>query len=754
MEATAAQDRRLAAIASAAAETLRTTEYHKIRAEDVAARVRVEGAVDRRSGSGGRSVVWLYNEVRSRRVLVALGARHAWNEYEARVVGGQPPTQPVTLLEGVSAVASSVERIVGFHRVENFLIAQVAYGIGDIATSEKRRRAVEAEAAMARWPESCWGRLAEAAYDGRYVVYADHLAPTLHAAANSVAPMSEETAREQACSLSDLIFRGLTSDPYGPAEQVAAGFAAYWFERGLVSAAGRWVRELYAADLAFAAALKTSDRRAVQSAHSASIRVLMEADTLHERCAREGAARTAALAEDLGWPCEPSSARMGAARLSDFRALCDSASRLGLARYRYGDIDAAIEAFRLSRDVAVGAIAAFDEREGKSFAARADHNLADVALDLEDYREAGARCDRALTARAELLESVTDDAVQDAAAERAAAFRRYMLTAELHALMTARLGRPVEATRLALRLLGSTAVEQGGSDEAMTARLRGTLAEILAEAGQPLEAQHHLEAVHRLYNARTADVSISWHEYRNRLRLVRILLRLGELDRALDLLPDSATVEWCGAHVTRVGAAQARRLRALGLSAAGRHEEAEEEIAGALEQLRRSNAYTVPDIRLAPLEQTRAIVLMRSGRAETGLDVLRDVLSVRRAASGAGFAVTQAETLMWLARAADATGHARWAVDYHRELSVAAAETLEPRHPVLLEAGLDQAARLVHAGDFEYAVSLIEPVLDRTPLEHGRPALEAGHPLVDAARALADSLGMRIATHEPRWDED
>ena len=69
----AAQDERLAAIAAAAATVLRHTPYHVVRAGDVAAAVRLPG-------QAGRSVVWLYNEVHNRRVLVALAAAHAWRK--------------------------------------------------------------------------------------------------------------------------------------------------------------------------------------------------------------------------------------------------------------------------------------------------------------------------------------------------------------------------------------------------------------------------------------------------------------------------------------------------------------------------------------------------------------------------------------------------------------------------------------------------------------------------------------------------
>src|ERR1700756_3388813 len=54
--------------------------YHAVRAGDVAAAVRLPG-------ERGRSAVWLYNEVRNRRVLVALAAAHAWRDFPGRAPG-------------------------------------------------------------------------------------------------------------------------------------------------------------------------------------------------------------------------------------------------------------------------------------------------------------------------------------------------------------------------------------------------------------------------------------------------------------------------------------------------------------------------------------------------------------------------------------------------------------------------------------------------------------------------------------------
>ncbi len=76
--------------------------------------------------------MWLYNEVRSRRVLVALAAKHAFDEFTS----GESAPEPVTSMLGAAeSVATALRRIARFHQVERFLLAQVRLGIGDISTS-------------------------------------------------------------------------------------------------------------------------------------------------------------------------------------------------------------------------------------------------------------------------------------------------------------------------------------------------------------------------------------------------------------------------------------------------------------------------------------------------------------------------------------------------------------------------------------------------------------------------------------------
>src|ERR1700689_3501966 len=93
---------RLPAMGAAAAAVLRQTPYHVVRAGDVAAAVRLPGPQ-------GRSAVWLYNEVHNRRVLVALAAAHAWQEFAGQANWSTPgPIESVTAARSAVAAALSV----------------------------------------------------------------------------------------------------------------------------------------------------------------------------------------------------------------------------------------------------------------------------------------------------------------------------------------------------------------------------------------------------------------------------------------------------------------------------------------------------------------------------------------------------------------------------------------------------------------------------------------------------------------------
>jgi hypothetical protein len=61
--------------------------------------------------------------------------------------------------------------------------------------------------------------------------------------------------------------------------------------------------------------------------------------------------------------------------------------------------------------------------------------------------------------------------------------------------------------------------------------------------------------------------------------------------------------------------------------------------------------------------------------------------------------------------------------------------------------------RCAALGDASQAAKLLQPVLDRTLLAHGRPALGEAHPLLAKARALAERLGIHMPYAPADLDE-
>jgi len=72
---------------------------------------------------------------------------------------------------------------------------------------------------------------------------------------------------------------------------------------------------------------------------------------------------------------------------------------------------------------------------------------------------------------------------------------------------------------------------------------------------------------------------------------------------------------------------------------------------------------------------------------------------------------------------------------------------------VILTACCDEAERRIAVGDTGQAAKLLAPVLDRTLLAHGRPALGEAHPLLTRARTLAERLGITVPYTLPGLDE-
>jgi tetratricopeptide (TPR) repeat protein len=110
-------------------------------------------------------------------------------------------------------------------------------------------------------------------------------------------------------------------------------------------------------------------------------------------------------------------------------------------------------------------------------------------------------------------------------------------------------------------------------------------------------------------------------------------------------------------------------------------------------------------------------------------------------------------TLVLLGRAAGRLGDAGRAAECFRSVTALAAAGIDPCHPVILTAHYDEAVRCTALGEASQAAKLLAPVLDRTLLAHGRPALGEAHPLLARARALAERLGITVPDMMADLDE-
>ena len=721
----ATQDERLAAIAAAAAALLRRTPYHAVRAGDVAAAVRLPG-------ERGRSAVWLYNEVRNRRVLVALAAAHAWRDFPGRVDWSCPrPVQSVTAAR--SAVASALAVIVAFHRAEQPLMTQVGYGIGDISTAEKRQLADGNDVTPPRWPASGWGRVAAAAWRGRCDVFTDFLAPVLRDCAESVTYLAEADAIDSAGRLSDIAFRTCLADREGPVDLVARGLAALWFERDLTRLAGTLPRDLESSETALAAVVRRrTDPRAEANANSVVVRVLLEAGTLHERCVRE-ARRSVSLWQDLAGAGTATSG--SEARGHDLQRFSDAASHLGLAAARYGDREAARDAWQLSRRVAEQ-----DLSRDVSRIARADTNLAALAAETGRGPDAAGVIAGVYRTRLALAEGQP---------ENAAAWRRLTVTARARADIVRIGGRVGDGVRLAADLLADRQARLNDPAHADIAEARLMLGQALLAAGQPIAARRHLEEAADTRRGRF--LAASYRVQEDLLWLARTALVLEQPRTVLELLAgQAASTEWfCNQVSFRLGYTS-RRLLALAAAALGQAEEATDALLADRERLAGQPLDEGLDTLAADFDRSLAEVALLRGDAPGAMAIL-----ARLAGAGAGGLPLPARgwTLVLLGRAADRLGDAGRAAECFGLVTEFGAGGIDPRHPVILTARYDEAARRAATGDTREAADLLEPVLDRTLLAHGYPALGEAHPLLARARALAERLGITLPDSMAAIDE-
>ncbi len=636
-----------------------------------------------------------------------------------------------------SAVASALAVIVAFHRAEQPLMTQVGYGIGDISTAEKRQLADGNDVTPPRWPASGWGRVASAAWRSRCDVFTDFLTPVLRDCAESVTYLAEADAIDSAGRLSDITFRACLADREGPAELVARGLAALWFERDLTRLAGTLPRDLESGETALAAVVRRrTDPRAEANANSVVVRVLLEAGTLHERCVRE-ARRSVSLWQDLvtaGTATSDSEARG-----HDLQRFSDAASHLGLAAARYGDREAARDAWRLSRRVAEQ-----DLKRDVSRIARADTNLAALAA------ETGGKPDPA-----GVIAGVyqTRLALAEGQPGNAAAWRRLTVTARARADIARIGGRVGDGVRLAADLLADRQARLSDPAHADIAEARLMLGQALLSAGHPIAARRHLEEAADTRRGRF--LAASYRVQEDLLWLARTALVLEQPQTVLDLLAgQAASTDWFCNHVSFRLGYTARRLLALAAAGLGQTEEATAVLLAERERLADQPLDEGLDTLAADFDRTLGEVALLRGDVPGAMAILARLAEAEAGAEAAGLPLpSRGWTFVLLGRAADRLGDAGRAAECFGLVTRLGAGGTDPRHPVILTARYDQAARRAATGDTREAARLLEPVLDRTLLAHGYPALGEAHPLLARARALAERLGITLPGSMAAIDE-
>ena len=724
----ATQDERLAAIAAAAADVLRRTPYHAVRAGDVAAAVRLPG-------EQGRSAVWLYNEVRNRRVLVALAAAHAWRDFPGRADWSGP--QPIAFGDG-----RPVGRGRGARRDRRVPPGRAA--ADDPGRLRHRRHLHRREAAAGRGTRRRRrpaGRSAGGAGSRPRPGTAGATSSPISSARccgtarQSVTYLPEADAADSASRLSDIAFRTCLADREGPVDLVARGLAALWFERDLTRLAGPLPRDLESSETALAAVVRRrTDPRAEANASSVVVRVLLEAGTLHERCVRE-ARRTVSLWQDLvaAGAALPDAETRG----HDLQRLSDAASHLGLAASRYGDRVAAADAWQLSRRVAEQ-----DLSHDVSRIARADTNLAGAG-----------RRDRARTGPGQRhLRGVPDPARPG----RTPPGQRGRLAAadrdRPHPADIARTGGRVgEGVRLAAELLADRQARLGDPAHADIAEARMVLGQALLAAGHPVAARRHLEEAADTRRGRF--LAASYRVQEDLLWLARTALVLEQPQTVLDLLAGQAAgTDWfCDQVSFRLGYT-ARRLLALATGGLGRAEEATAALLADRERL----AGQPLDDGLDPLAADFDRALGEVGAAARRCG--RRDGDPGPAGRGRGPGEPAAPRPGLDARPARPRGGPARRRRARRRVLRAGHRARRGRdrpaaHPVILTARYDEAVRRAATGDTREAADLLEPVLDRTLLAHGYAALGEAHPLLARARALAERLGITVPDSVTAIDE-
>jgi hypothetical protein len=230
----------------------------------------------------------------------------------------------------------------------------------------------------------------------------------------------------------------------------------------------------------------------------------------------------------------------------------------------------------------------------------------------------------------------------------------------------------------------------------------------------------------------------------------------------LDLLDgQAARTDWFRDQVSFRLGYTARRLAAMARGELGQAAEATEGLLAARAELAGWPLDEGLDPLVADFDRSLAELALMRGETAPAADALARLAETETrggagGGSGAGGGPPQPAhgwTLVLLARATARLGDTQRAAECFRSVTDLAAAGVDPCHPVILTARCDEAERRTAVGDTRQAAKLLAPVLDRTLLVHGRPALGEAHPLLTRARTLAERLGITVSYTLPGLDE-
>jgi tetratricopeptide (TPR) repeat protein len=283
------------------------------------------------------------------------------------------------------------------------------------------------------------------------------------------------------------------------------------------------------------------------------------------------------------------------------------------------------------------------------------------------------------------------------------------------------------------------------------------LGQALLAAGHPAAARRQLEEAADMRRARFLPASHRVQE--DLIWLAKAALVLDHPRTVLDLLADQAAeTDWFRDRISFRLGFTARRLLALARGRLGSTDEATAALLADRERLGGCPLDAGLDPLLADFDRSLGELALIGTRAQLarGADALAELARVEAEASDAEARPplpAHGWTLVLLGRAAGRLGDAERAEECFRRVTSLPGEGIDPLHPVILTAHYHEAVRCADIGDIRQAARLLEPLLDRTLLDHGRPALGEAHPVLAGARALAERLGVTVPYTTTGLDE-